>query len=82
MRIQLALEVIGRIRELIGAFSIEKDTHNTVSLAWFERRRSKLTHQKCLHLLPFHIVAFSVDHGRSRFLCSRVFLPVSFPGKV
>src|SRR2546422_6948677 len=82
MRIQLALEVIGRIREMIGALSIEKDTHNTVFLAWFLRRSGKLTHKKCLHLLLLHIVALAVDHGRHRFLCFQVFLPVSSTGEV
>src|SRR5262249_55919170 len=80
--IQLVLEVIGRIGELIGALSIEKDTHNAVFLAWFERRRSKLTHHKCLHFLLFYIVALAVDHEGPRFLCSQVFLPVSFIGEV
>jgi hypothetical protein len=82
MRIQLVLEGIGCIRELVGALSIGKDTHNAVFLAWFKRRRSKLTHQKCLHLLLFYIVALFVDHERPRFLCSRVFLLVSFTGEV
>src|SRR6266567_438210 len=82
LRIQLALEVISRIRELIGALSIGKDPHNTVFLAWFERRRSKLTHKKGQHLLLLHIVALAVDHGRPRFLCSQVFLPVSSTGEV
>ncbi len=82
MRIQLALEVIGRIREMMGALSIGKDTHNRVFLAWFLRRRGKLTYKKYVYLLLLHIVALAVDQGYPRFLCSQVLLPVSFTGEV
>src|SRR5579875_235378 len=78
MPIQLALEIIGRIRELIGALRIEEHTHNMVFLAWFLRRRGQLTHQKDLRLLLLHIVAFAADHECPRFLYFQVFLPPGF----
>jgi hypothetical protein len=62
MPIQLTLEVIGRICEIIGALSIEKDPHNPVFLAWFLRRCGQLTHEKYLYLLLLHIIALAVDH--------------------
>src|SRR6266542_2259700 len=64
VRIQLTLDAIGRIREPIGALPIGKQTHNTVFLTWFKRRRGKLTHKKGLHLLLLHIVALALAHGR------------------
>src|SRR6266567_9410414 len=82
MRIQLALDAIGRIREMIGALSIRKQTHNTVFLAWFLRRRGKLTHKKYVYLLPLHIISLAVNHGRPRFLCFQVILLVSSIGEV
>jgi len=80
--IQLALHVIDGIGELIGALSIRKQTHNPVFLAWFLRRRGKLTHKKYVYLLPLHIISLAVNHGRPRFLCFQVILLVSSIGEV
>jgi hypothetical protein len=80
--IQLALHVIDGICEMIGALCIGKHTHNAILLAWFLLRRGKLTHKKYVHLVPLHIVALAVNHGRARFLCFQVTLLVSSIGEV
>jgi len=82
VHIQLVLDAIGRIRKMIGALSIGKHPHNAIFLAWFLRRLGKLAHKKYLHLSLLHIVSLALAHGRTRFLCFQVFLPVSSTGEV